>query len=155
MRFRFLLPLLAAPMLVACGGADEPACTEAVAAYDTSAELPEMAPEVRLQGILHVVNDLSRDELLSEAHVEPELADAILAARADGVRFTTEEQVDDLMARSLPTATNPMCAYWQGLGQYYAIRALQCAYSACYPMVPWYGYLAEYYNGLVELYCDK
>lgn len=153
---RFLLPLLIAPLLVACGGADDQdIATSSATAQDTSAVLPEMTPEQKLEGILHVVNDLSRDELLSDAHVEPELADAIIAARADGFRFTTKEQVDELMTSSLPTATNPMCAYYEGLAQYYTIRVLQCGYSPCLPMVPWYGYMAEYYNGLVDMFCDR
>jgi hypothetical protein len=151
MRIRSLLPLLAVPALIACGGAEDFDTPAPV--HETAAEAPAMSPEVRLQGILHVVNDLSRDDLLSEAHVEPELADAIIAARAEGFRFTSQEQVDQLLNGSLPMATNPLCAYYEGLAQYYAIRALQCAYSACYPMVPWYGYMAEYYNGLVETFC--
>ena len=153
MRIRFLLPLLAATVLAACGGADGADTPDGEGAYQTAAGAPTVSPEARLETILHVVNDLSHDELLTEADLEPEVADAIIEARKAGFKFTTEEQVDDLMTRNLPAATNPMCAYYEGLAQYYAIRALQCAYSVCYPMSPWYGYMAEYYNGLVETFC--
>ena len=151
MRFRYLVPLVVALLVVACGGTDRQDFSESVSTHETGNEL---SAEQKLEVVLHVVNDLSRDELLTLADVEPELADAIVDARAQGVRFTTEEQVDDLLTRSLP-ATNPMCSYYEGLAQYYAIRALQCAYSACYSMVPWYGHMAEYYSGLVQVFCTE
>lgn len=148
MRFRHLLPLFAIPTLIACGAAEDTEVT--IPAESTSIA---QSPESELESILHVVNELSYDQLLTEADLDPSLANAIVEARASGVVFTSKEQLDDFLMRNMP-AGNPMCAYWQGMAQYYAIRALQCAYSVCYPMSPWYGYMAEYYNGFVDLYCD-
>jgi hypothetical protein len=146
MRTRFLLPLLLA--LAACGGSDD---------FDSdtiqSVEAPTLSSEAKLQGILTVANELTHDELLSDAHLEPTLADAIVAARAEGVHFTSPDQIEELFTRSLDTTVNPLCSYYTGMTQYYAIRALQCAYSVCYPMTPWYGFMAEYYGKLADMYC--
>lgn len=51
-------------------------------------------------------------------------------------------------------ANSSACIYYQGLAEYYATRALQCAYSVCYPLSPVYGYWAEYYRGLAEAHCS-
>lgn len=148
MRIRFLLPLLLAPALTACGGSDD------FDSNDTNTvEAPTVSTEAKLQSILTVANDMTHDELLSEAHLEPTLADAIMAARAQGVHFTSPDQVEELFTRSLDTTANPLCSYYTGMAQYYAIRALQCAYSVCYPMTPWYGFMADYYNKLADMYC--
>ena len=144
MRMRCLLPLLLAPALVACSGAGEPDQTDSTTADDTTVQGPALTPETRLEGILHVVNDMSRDDLLSEAHVEPGVADAIIAAREDGFRFTTEQQVDDLLDGAVPRAEDAVPMAGGPL----------CAYSVCAPMTPWYGYMAEYYRGLVEAFCS-
>jgi hypothetical protein len=51
-----------------------------------------------------------------------------------------------------PTAS---CESYRSLADYYRIRALQCAYSICYPLSSWYGYWAEYYTRLVEQTCES
>lgn len=55
---------------------------------------------------------------------------------------------------TIEAAASATCSYYQGLAEYYAIRALQCAYSVCYPLSPVYGYWAEYYQGLADAYCE-
>ncbi len=149
MRIRFLLPLLLAPALAACGGADDFDSTDTVEIVDA----PALSSEAKIQSILTVANEMTHDELLSEAHLEPTLADAIVAARAEGIHFTSPDQVEELFTRSMDTTVNPLCSYYTGMAQYYAIRALQCAYSVCYPMTPWYGFMAEYYSKLADMYC--
>jgi hypothetical protein len=47
------------------------------------------------------------------------------------------------------------CAYYQALAQYFHIRALQCAYSVCYPLSPVYGYWAQYYDQLAQTTCGS
>lgn len=63
------------------------------------------------------------------------------------------------LVSSLPDARTPreaaagLCDYYRGLATYYGIRALQCAYSVCWPLSTWYGTWAEYYTRLAEASC--
>lgn len=48
-----------------------------------------------------------------------------------------------------------LCVYYQNMETYYRTRALQCAYSACYPMSPYYGWWANYYRELAQDTCPE
>jgi hypothetical protein len=142
MRFWFLLVLASALV----------ACTQAPVddAYPLESE-PALA---HTQAVLHVANHFSRDELV-EHGLDPAMADAILTARANGIDFASPAQVEETMTLSLPPSANPLCAYYEAMAQYFSIRALQCAYSICYPMSPWYGFMAEYYRKLLRSLCPE
>lgn len=140
--FVFLLSLT----FMACAQApeEETVAGEALASLD-AAQSPEAT-------ILQIANEFSRDDLLAH-DVEPAVADAIVLARQHGP-FTSPAQVEQAMTMSL-YSTNPLCSYYQGMAQYYTIRALQCAYSICAPMSPWYAFMAQYYQGLWEANCSS
>ena len=94
------------------------------------------------------------DRLTDDGALSIEEARVVLQWREVNGAFESLAQVTSVLDSAPRTVmSNPMCSYYQGLAQYYSIRALQCAYSVCYPMSPWYGYLAQYYQGLAEAVC--
>jgi hypothetical protein len=48
-----------------------------------------------------------------------------------------------------------LCIYYRNLEDYYRTRALQCAYSVCYPMSPYYSWWANYYHQLAQDTCPE
>ncbi len=105
--------------------------------------------------VLSLANELTATELVEIADLEPELADGLASRRQHEGLFESRDEVraagDEVL---YSTASDGLCAYYQSLQQYYAIRALQCAYSVCYPLSPWYGYWAQYYENLAQSVCD-
>jgi hypothetical protein len=145
MRFWFLLVLASA--LVACTQ------TPVDEAYPIESD-PALAQSDDTQAVLYVANHFSHDDLTAHG-LDPAMADAILTARANGIDFASPAQVEETMTLSLPPSANPLCAYYEAMAQYFSIRALQCAYSICYPMSPWYGFMAEYYRKLLRSLCPE
>lgn len=82
-------------------------------------------------------------------------ASAIQLQRIDGVvpsgpLFTLYRQWWSGNEAAAASANPATCATWLGLAQYYQIRALQCGMGACWPLSPWYGSWAQYYQGLAD-----
>jgi len=118
------------------------------------ADAPSVAPQAEPEAVLSFVNGAATERLTADGDLSPEEASALVEWRKVNGAFESLDQV----TRALDSAprnlmSNPMCSYYQGLAQYYSIRALQCAYSACYAMSPWYGYLAQYYSTLAQSVC--
>ena len=104
--------------------------------------------------VLSLVNELTATELVEVAVLESDLADALVSRRQQQGLFASREDVRDAGDAALYSTVNDgLCAYYRSLAEYYTIRALQCAYSVCYPLSPWYGFWAEYYEGLAESVC--
>ncbi len=143
---RFWLLLVLAATLVACA--------QTVDDAEPLESEPSFALPDDTQAVLHVANHFSRDDLIAHG-LDPAMADAIVDQRARGIDFTAPAQVEATMTRSLPPSANPLCAYYEAMVQYFSIRALQCAYSICYPMSPWYGFMAEYYRKLLRSVCPE
>jgi len=104
--------------------------------------------------VLSLVNELTAAELVAVADLEPDMADGLASRRQHEGLFTSRDEVraaGDAVLYS--TANAGLCAYYQSLQEYYAIRALQCAYSICYPLSPWYGFWAQYYESLAQSVC--
>ncbi len=116
------------------------------------------APEdIEPDPVLSLVNELTAAELVEVTELEPSLADSIASRRQSQGLFASRAEVSDVVdsgdAVVYSAESAGLCAYYQGLAQYYGIRALQCAYSVCYPLSPWYGFWAEYYNDLAQSVC--
>ncbi len=105
--------------------------------------------------VAQVANELTEAELVRDAELEPDVAAAIVARRASDGLFSDAVAVARAADSSADAAIDTaLCEYYRGLQEYYAIRALQCAYSVCYPLSPWYGYWANYYMELADAVCD-
>jgi hypothetical protein len=105
----------------------------------------------------YLIDALWRDDDGALAAIQ--LRRVLPAGDLTGVPFLMYRQRWDAEAPDAPVpavlATDGACSYYRGLALYFRTRALQCAYSACYPMSPWYSYWAAYYDGLAQAVCDE
>lgn len=148
MRSRRFLLAAALVALLAVG------CSQAVDPVEPLAEDPAGAPQADPGAVLSFVNTADQHRLTSDGALSPEEARAVLAFReANGAFLSLDQLTTALDSAPRTQLSNPICGYYEGLAQYYAIRALQCAYSVCYPMSPWYGYLSQYYQSLAQAVC--
>jgi hypothetical protein len=118
---------------------DEPAQPTALADADEAA-------------LLDVANGLDATAMIDDGELDDDLAAGLVAARGAG--FASSDEITAAADR-MYAADPALCTYYQGLAEYYAIRALQCAYSVCYPMSPWYGFWAQYYQNLADQVCPN
>lgn len=111
---------------------------------------PEELIDADEDAVLELANQLDAPDLAIRGELDDDLATALVAERADG--FSALDDVGAAADR-LYAADPALCSYYRGREQYFQLRALQCAYSVCYPMSPWYGYWAQYYRNLADSVC--
>lgn len=105
--------------------------------------------------VLDFVNASDFDRLTGDGGLDAEVATALLEYRRENGRLGSLDQLTAVLESApVPVASGSLCNWYQSMAQYYSIRALQCAYSACYPLSPWYGYMAQYYSALAASVCD-
>ena len=131
-------------------------CTQPVDEASSPALVESMTvTEADGAAVLDFVNGSDFDRLTSEGGLDGEVATALLEHRRGNGRFGSLAQLTAVLESApIPVASGSLCDWYQKMAQYYSIRALQCAYSACYPLSPWYGYMGQYYSALAASVCD-
>ncbi len=131
-------------------------CTQPVdEASSTSLVESATVTEADAAAVLDFVNASDLGRLTGEGGLDAEVAMALLEYRRENGEFGSLDQLTaGLESAPVPVASGSLCNWYQSMAQYYSIRALQCGYSACYPLSPWYGYMAQYYSALAASVCD-